>query len=563
MVLLAVVCAVLWFAPGAFAADSVYWGNYYGEGISHAALDGSGGADLNTTGATPAGPAGTAIDLANGKIYWTNYDNDTISYANLDGSGGGGQLDTTGAPIGEPWGIAVDPAAGKIYWANFNDNTISWAHVDGSGGGQLATTGATVAGPSGVVIDLASGRIYWTNNNNDTIDYANLDGSGGGGQVTTTGATISGPSGLAIDSATGTIYWANYDGGTTISYAALDGSGGHDLNTTGATVDLPIGIAIDPAAGRIYWANYGGTSISYANVDGSGGADLSTTGATTNGPLMPVLLETPDGSGAPAISGGSAPGSSLSCSQGSWAGDLLESFLYRAPQSFSYQWSLNGTPIAGATSASYTATAQGQYTCTVTATNQAGSAHQTSAPHAVTAKHMLTVTKRGTGQGTVTSSPSGIDCGSTCSASYTAGTTVTLTATAASSSKFTGWTGACTGVGLCSGMMNTDVAVTATFKLLAPNTKITHASINAANHTASFKFKAVGKASGFQCALVKQTAHPKKPAFKACRSPKTYKHLAAGRYRFLVRAHNSAGPDRTPASKTFTIRTPHPPAFTG
>jgi len=53
----------------------------------------------------------------------------------------------------------------------------------------------------------------------------------------------------------------------------------------------------------------------------------------------------------------------------------------------------------------------------------------------------LTVTKAGTGSGTVTSSPAGINCGSTCSASYNSGTLVTLTATPASSSIFAGWSG--------------------------------------------------------------------------------------------------------------------------
>src|ERR1035441_6612514 len=41
----------------------------------------------------------------------------------------------------------------------------------------------------------------------------------------------------------------------------------------------------------------------------------------------------------------------------------------------------------------------------------------------------LTVTEAGTGSGTVSSSPSGISCPSTCSASFSSGTVVTLTAT--------------------------------------------------------------------------------------------------------------------------------------
>jgi List-Bact-rpt repeat protein len=45
------------------------------------------------------------------------------------------------------------------------------------------------------------------------------------------------------------------------------------------------------------------------------------------------------------------------------------------------------------------------------------------------------------GNGTVTSSPAGINCGIACSASYHAGPVVTLTATPATGSLFTGWSG--------------------------------------------------------------------------------------------------------------------------
>lgn len=57
----------------------------------------------------------------------------------------------------------------------------------------------------------------------------------------------------------------------------------------------------------------------------------------------------------------------------------------------------------------------------------------------------LTVAKTGTGKGTVTSTPSGITCGSTCQKTYKVPTSVTLTATASKGSTFTGWSGACTG----------------------------------------------------------------------------------------------------------------------
>jgi hypothetical protein len=53
----------------------------------------------------------------------------------------------------------------------------------------------------------------------------------------------------------------------------------------------------------------------------------------------------------------------------------------------------------------------------------------------------LTVSKTDIGQGTVTSSPAGIDCGTACASDYVIRTTVTLTATPALGSIFNGWTG--------------------------------------------------------------------------------------------------------------------------
>ena len=78
--------------------------------------------------------------------------------------------------------------------------------------------------------------------------------------------------------------------------------------------------------------------------------------------------------------------------------------------------------------------------------------------------YLLTVTKAGNGAGTVTSNPAGINCGSTCSASYASGTKVTLTATPAAGSTFTGWSGGgCSGTGTCTVTMDAAKSVVATF----------------------------------------------------------------------------------------------------
>jgi uncharacterized repeat protein (TIGR02543 family) len=77
--------------------------------------------------------------------------------------------------------------------------------------------------------------------------------------------------------------------------------------------------------------------------------------------------------------------------------------------------------------------------------------------------HTLTVALAGSGTGGVTSSPGGIDCGTTCSASFTSPTSVTLTAAPTGGSTFTGWSGDCTGTGTCTVTMSADHSVTATF----------------------------------------------------------------------------------------------------
>jgi len=56
-------------------------------------------------------------------------------------------------------------------------------------------------------------------------------------------------------------------------------------------------------------------------------------------------------------------------------------------------------------------------------------------------QHTLTVTKAGTGTGSVTSAPGGISCGLDCSENYNYNTQVTLAATPATGSTFGGWSG--------------------------------------------------------------------------------------------------------------------------
>ena len=80
-------------------------------------------------------------------------------------------------------------------------------------------------------------------------------------------------------------------------------------------------------------------------------------------------------------------------------------------------------------------------------------------------QYTVTASKSGTGSGTLTSSPAGISCGSTCSASFNSGTSVTVNQS--TSDMFGGWGGTCgcAGTGSCSFTLNASCTVAAAFTL--------------------------------------------------------------------------------------------------
>lgn len=76
------------------------------------------------------------------------------------------------------------------------------------------------------------------------------------------------------------------------------------------------------------------------------------------------------------------------------------------------------------------------------------------------------------GSGTVTSSPSGINCGAQCAANFSAGAQVTLTAAASSGYTFSGWSGdsaSCATASTCTLTLNASKSVTASFSATLVN----------------------------------------------------------------------------------------------
>ncbi len=88
-------------------------------------------------------------------------------------------------------------------------------------------------------------------------------------------------------------------------------------------------------------------------------------------------------------------------------------------------------------------------------------------------RYKLTVTK--SGNGSVTSAPTGITCGTDCTQNYAQSKVVVLTATAAAGYNFTGWSGttiACPGTGTCTVKMDAAKTVQANFSAITGNVKL-------------------------------------------------------------------------------------------
>ncbi len=170
----------------------------------------------------------------------------------------------------------------------------------------------------------------------------------------------------------------------------------------------------------------------------------------------------------------------------------------------------------------------------------------------------LLVDRFGTGDGTVTSQPAGITCGSDCSEDYAEGTDVTLTAVADAGSTFDGFTGSGCTTSPCTVTMDASKQVDATFTEVPvdttpPDTSITKGpKAKSKSKKASFEFEGsddVTPAASlvFECKL-------DAGAFAPCTSVTQLKKLKKGRHHFEVRATDAAGNvDATPATYDWKV----------
>jgi hypothetical protein len=133
-------------------------------------------------------------------------------------------------------------------------------------------------------------------------------------------------------------------------------------SVTQRAVDISVLSGIDAGANIVLGEASAGVSGNPCSTGGTGGG----TGAGGSGAGGAGAGQQPVDTVLPVISGTAKAGAPLTCSTGTWTG---------TPTSFTYVWSRDGTPIAGATSRTYIVHTSDEgltLTCTVTAATATG-----------------------------------------------------------------------------------------------------------------------------------------------------------------------------------------------
>lgn len=184
---------------------------------------------------------------------------------------------------------------------------------------------------------------------------------------------------------------AGYGGGGTMANElnALATALGTDPTTHDLTLADP-GVSLRPGPGQTRFMN--DVLLLVNTAKGGNNAPTAIAAAITAGISQYVP---PANTAAPVASGTGTVGQTLSCTAGTWT---------NSPTGYGYQWLRGGANIAGANAASYTlvvADAAQNISCSVTASNPAGSASATSNAIAVAGAPVNTLAPVASGAGTV------------------------------------------------------------------------------------------------------------------------------------------------------------------
>ena len=345
-----------------------------------------------------------------------------------------------------PMGVAVD-GAGNVYVADTYNHRVQkfdgagnfvsgWGSV-GSGDGQYEL-------PSGVAVDGA-GNVYVADTWNERVQKFDGDGnflakwgSGGAGD-----GQFQNPVGVAVDGV-GDVYVVDQfnervqkfdgDGNFLAEWGSL-GFGDGQFQT-------PLGVAVD-GVGDVYVVDQGNERVQKFDGDGNFLAEWGSGGAGDGQFQNPIGVAV-DGAGDVYV----ADMWNQRVQKFDGDGNFLAKWGSRGAGNGQFQ-DPHGVAVDG----------DGNVYVADFGNHRIRKFGTAAAP----LTYPVSVTLAGTGTGTVQSTPAGIDCGSTCTADFNSGDSITLTPTPDGGSVFTGWTGDCSGTGNCDLTMDGAKNATATF----------------------------------------------------------------------------------------------------
>jgi DNA-binding beta-propeller fold protein YncE len=442
--------------------------------------------------ATGTEPWGVAVAPDGEHLYVVNRGPGSVSAYSI-GSGGGlspvpGSPFPTGTAPGDiaSNGVAVTPDGKHLYVTNMGGGGSVTAFSITPSGGLIPVAGSPFdAGATARPISVSPDgeHLYVGNHSSDDISMYSIGADGALSPLAGSPFAIPvGPLGLTVTPDGAHLYVAHVNAGNNVRGYSIGPDGGLS-DVVGSP--FPTGswrgnsITVTPDSKHLYTTNNGLDNLSAYSI-GSGGSLSPVPGspfATGAGPLQIVV--TPDQGPLAAYSATPTPAGNAS---------LLDASASSDPDGTvaSYHWDFGDgqTQVAAAATIGHVYTSPGNYTVTLTVVDDAGCStaqiftgqtvscngsplaqisHEITVPPGVP----LGISLSGSGSGSVTSSPSGITCPGACSYAYLPDTEVTLAASAAPGSTFTGWSGGgCSGTeSVCEVSVSEAETVTAEFTI--------------------------------------------------------------------------------------------------
>ena len=395
---------------------------------------------------------------------------------------------------GYPQDALFQASDGNFYGTTYSGGTASCGcgtvfKITSSGAVTILhsfTGGSEGEQPTASLIQATDGKLY------GTTQYGGTSGRGTVFKITTSGTlttlhTFSGsdgrnPQGGLVQATDGNFYGTTNGGGANSNGTFFKITSGGTLTTLhsfdGTDGNLPSSGVIQGADGNFYGTTYNGGANSRGTIFKVASTGTLTTlysfaGSDGNNPDA-ALMQTSDGSfyGTTTDGGSNGLGTVFTLQfvyytltvapTGDGTVTSTDGFI-NCPGTCGHSYlsntqvTLNATPASGWAFTGWSGGGcSGTGACQVTMT-------QNTTVDATFTQLPVTLTVSVAGNGTVKSTDGFIDCPGTCQHTYNPNTQVTLNATPASGWSFSGWTGACMGVGSCNITMTQNYSLTGVF----------------------------------------------------------------------------------------------------